>query len=230
MINNKKIIAIIPVRGGSKGLPRKNIRLFAGKPLVAWTIEEAKCSKYIDKIIVSTEDEEIAEISKNYNAEVIIRPEELASDFSPVIDSIFHVINTIKYNYEPHIIVQLQATSPLRTVDDIDSAIDLFNECDCDSVISMSKVDSSPYWYFTFDHHTLKPLFGLKYFNSRRQDLEIIYKPNGSLYITSIVNLSKNNGFYCKKIVPYIMPTERSIDINEEIDFKLAELLFKKNH
>lgn len=227
---NHKIVAIIPARGGSKGIPGKNLKLLNGKPLICYTIEEALKSKYLHQVLVSTDDELIAETSKKSGADVIKRPYELATDSSPVIDAVFHTINTIKKDCTPYIIVLLQPTSPFRNVSDINAAIELFLNNDCDSVISMCKVEHSPYQYFRFedDSNRLIPLLGDKYLTIRRQDLPDIYRPNGAIYITTFDTLHRNNSFYGGKIIPYIMPSERSIDIDEEIDLELAEILIEK--
>jgi len=230
---DRKILAIIPARGGSKGVPGKNIRLLNGKHLICHTIEEALKSKYLDRVFVSTDDAVIARISSNCGANVIQRPQELAQDDSSIIDVIFHAIEVVKdeFTFIPDIVIRLQPTSPLRDVNDIDAAIELYinNKCDSVSVISMCKVEHSPYWCFKFDDdHEFKPLFGDKYLRMRRQELPEIYRPNGSIYITSLSNLNKNKEFYCDYIIPYIMPVERSIDIDEEIDFVIAEQLIKK--
>jgi CMP-N-acetylneuraminic acid synthetase len=226
---NIKCLAIIPARGGSKGLPRKNIKPLLGKPLVAWTIEQAKKSKYIDRIVVSTEDMEIAEIAKEYGAEIIERPEELAKDESPTIDAIFHALEVLKAeNYNLDIIILLQPTSPLRKAEDIDNAMELFFNSVCEAVVSVCEVEHSPYWSFKIEDNYLKLFFGDKYWKMRRQDLPKVYVPNGAIYISTPENLRKYKSFYCFKTIPYIMPPERSVDIDKEIDFMLAELLMRK--
>lgn len=230
MYKGKNILGLIPARGGSKGLPRKNIKPLLGKPLIAWTIEQALASKYLDKVIVSTEDEEIAKISKKYGAEVIERPEKLAKDETPTVDVIFHVLEILKMkNYNSDILVLLQPTSPLRNAEDIDNAIKLFFDSDCESVVSICKVEYPPYWSFKIEEIYLKPLFDKRYLRMTRQDLERTYIPNGAIYISTPQTLYKYKGFYCNYIIPYIMPIERSIDIDNEIDFMLAELLVKKH-
>ena len=225
-----EILAIIPARGGSKGIPRKNIRLLARKPLIAYSIEASLKSKYIDRVVVSTEDEEIAEISKRYEAEVIERPKEVARDDSPTIDAIFHALEVLKAeeNYEPDIAILLQPTSPLRNAEDIDSAIELFLNADCESVVSVCEFKHSPYWCFVIEGGYLKSLFGDEYLRRRRQDLEKVYMPNGAIYISTPENLRIYKSFYCPRTIPYIMPPERSIDIDNEVDLMLAELLMKR--
>ena len=226
---HKKVIAIIPARSGSKGIQRKNIRLLAGKPLIAYSIEAALKSKYIDRVVVSTEDEEIAEISKKYGAEVIERPQELAKDKSPTIDTIYHAFNVLeKENYSPDVVVLLQPTSPLRTAVDIDNAIKLFLDGKCESVVSVCEMEHPPYWSLKTEEGYLKPLFDAKYFRIRRQDLEKAYMPNGAIFVSTLQILYKYKSFYCEKIIPYVMLAERSVDIDTEMDFLLAELLVKK--
>ena len=228
-MDEHKILAIIPARGGSKGLIGKNIKPLNGKPLICHTIGEAFKSKHLLRVFVSTDASSIANISKNCGAKIIDRPAELARDDSPTIDVILHVIDTLKDISNQDIIILLQPTSPLRNSIDIDAALEKFMKTDCDSVISMCKVEHSPYWYFRYDGEKLKPLLGDEHLKMRRQELPDVYRPNGAIYITTIKNLYKNNGFYCDNIVPYIMPRERSIDIDAEIDFKLAELLIQED-
>ncbi|MGB9979490.1 cytidylyltransferase domain-containing protein [Methanobacterium sp.] len=222
------ILAIIPARGGSKGVPRKNIKKIAGKPLIAYTIESAVESKHIDKVIVSTEDQEIAHISKEYGAEIIKRPEKLALDNSSTIDAIFHCLNYLKIEkYMPDIVVLLQPTSPLRTTENIDESIEFFCKKDCESVISVCEFEHSPYWSLKIENHYLKPNFGDKYFKMRRQDLPTLYLPNGAIFISNPQNLMNYESFYSKKIMPYLMSPENSIDIDSELDFKIAETILK---
>ena len=228
-MHEHKIYAIIPARGGSKGLPGKNIKQLNGKPLICHTIGDALKSNNLDQVFVSTDDPAIAKISKKCGAKIIDRPDEFANDESLTIDAIYHTISTIKDASDKDLIILLQPTSPLRNATDIDAALDIFLETDCDSVISMCTVEHSPYWCFKYEDDKFKPLFGNKGLQMRRQELPDVYRPNGAIYITTIKNLNKNNGFYCDKIIPYIMPAERSVDIDEEIDFKLAELLIQED-
>ena len=228
MNSNLEGCAIIPARGGSKGIPKKNIKPLRGKPLISYSIEHAKKSKYINKVVVSTEDEEIAEISTEYSAEIIERPKELAKDESPTIDAIFHALAVLKTeNYNPDIIILLQPTSPLRNAEDIDNAMELFLNSGCESVVSVCEVEHSPYWSLKIEDNHLKPIFGEKYLEMRRQDLPKVYMPNGAIFISTPENLRKYKSFHCPKTIPYVMPLERSVDIDKEIDFMLAELLMR---
>lgn len=228
-MKDKKIIAIIPARGGSKRIPRKNIKLLAGKPLVFYTIKAALKSKYLDRIIVSTEDKEIEGITKKYGSEVIKRPKALAKDKSPTIDVVFHILGVLeKEDYKPEAVVLLQPTSPLRATEDIDEAVRIFLNQDCKSVVSVCQYAHSPYWFFKIEKKRLKPLLGRKYFQLQSQDLPPVYLPNGAVFVASPETLLKYRGFDNNdKILPYIMPSQRSIDIDEELDFKLAELIIQ---
>ncbi len=221
-------LAVIPARGGSKGIPGKNIKLLAGKPLITYSIEAAFNTKLINKIVVSTDDDGIAKISKNYNSEVVMRPDELANDDSPTIDAVIHVINSLeKDGYFPDIVVLLQPTSPLRNTEDIDNCIDLFikNKDKYDSLVSVCEFEHSPYLSLKIEEGYLKPYFGEEYLNKRRQELSKLYMPNGSIFISKKKNILKSKSFYNGNIIPYFMNTEESIDIDSFIDFKLAEII-----
>lgn len=227
----QNIIAIIPARGGSKGIPHKNIKLLAGKPLIAHTIETSLKSKYLSWVIVSTEDQEIATISEKYGAEVIKRPAILAQDDSPTIDAVFHVLESLEIQNEKQtVVVLLQPTSPLKNSQDIDSAIDLFFKNECDSVISVCECGHSPYWTYKIDDRHLKPLFENNYLKMRRQDLPKSYIPNGSIYISTVGALQKFKCFNSPRTIPYVMPPIRSVDIDNELDFIMAESIITKSN
>lgn len=227
--NEKNIIAIIPARQGSKGIPHKNIKSMAGKSLIIHSINAANSSKYIKNIIISTDDPQIASIIPKDKVKIIKRPSELATDESNIIDVIFHSLNYLeKKKITADIILLLQPTSPLRTAKDIDKAVEIFVNHDCESVISVSEIEHSPFWSLEIKDNYLKPKFGEEYFNMRRQDLPKLYSPNGAIFISTPQYLKKNKTFYSKKTLPYIMPQERSIDIDTELDFKFAELLLKE--
>lgn len=227
----EKIIAIIPARGGSKGISRKNVKNLINKPLLSYTIEEALKSKFIKRVFVSTDDNEIAKFAREAKAEVIKRPTELAKDNSHRRDAIKHVLNTLQneMNYFPELIVFLQPTSPLRTVEDIENAITLYLEKDCDSVISVCESTHTPYWSLSVKNEFIVPLFGWDFLlNKMRQNLPKTYFLNGAIYITSVKDFLKNNSLFNKRSLPYLMPFERSVDIDNEFDFSLAEYLMRK--
>jgi N-acylneuraminate cytidylyltransferase len=228
--NKSSVLAIIPARGGSKGIPKKNIRLLAGKPLIEYTIDAAKKSRFLNRIVVSTDDIEIGTLSKKNGVDVIIRPDSIARDESSVIETIEHVMSYLQNNEEfaPDIIVLLQPTSPLRNTEDIDGAIQQFLTGKFDSLISVCETGHSPYWCFTISDTKLKPLFNKKMSYTRRQDLPHTYRPNGAIYVTTPGSLKKFSGFMTNKTSPYIMPIDRSIDIDNPMDFFLAEFLIEK--
>lgn len=222
--NNNNIIAIIPARGGSKGVPRKNIRLLNNKPLVAYTTEAALGSKYIDRVIVSTEDAEIAKIAKDYGAEVIMRPEELATDSSPAEPVLEHVVSYLKEaeGYQADVIVLLQPTSPLRNSQHIDEALEIFFNKGYGSLLS---VCSSHIFLWRTGKDGVYPLnYDFKN-RPRRQDREPEYRENGAIYITKCDILMRDHNRLSGKIGLYVMPEENSPEIDTEFDFWLCEQL-----
>ena len=219
---DKKIIAIIPARGGSKGIPRKNIRLLAVKPLIAYSIEAAVKSRYIDRVIVSTEDEEIAEISRRYGAEVIKRSKEMATDIAPTEPVIVQVVKWLEENmcYKADTLVLLQPTSPLRNSKHIDEALDIFLNSDYDSLLSVCpshafiwKIGEAGAYPINYDFKN----------RPRRQDKEPEYRENGAIYITRYETFMRNQNRLGGKIGLYIMPEECSVEIDTEFDFYLCE-------
>jgi CMP-N,N'-diacetyllegionaminic acid synthase len=227
----RKILGVITARGGSKGLPRKNVLELNGKPLIAWTIDSAKRSRYLDKVVVSTEDKEIARISRKFNAEVIDRPKELATDAATSIEVIKHAVSFLEKNekYKPEIVVILQPTSPLRDESEIDAAIKKLIETGADSVISVSEYETSPFLAYTLDSaDRMDLLIKSGYNSSRRQDIPKAYKPNGAVYAVKTDTLMKENKILGKDTRALIMQKERSVDIDSGIDLKLAEFLVRE--
>ena len=230
---SSEILAIIPARGGSKGVPRKNIRMLAGKPLVAWTIESAQRASCIDRLIVSTDDEEIADISKSYGADVpFLRPAEFAKDGTTDLPVYLHTLEWLEQNEEviPDIVVWLRPTAPLRAASDIDEAVRLLTTCDTDWVRSVCKVDHHPYWMYEIQDGFLTPVIeGLNPAKCyQRQLLPDVYRLNGvveTVWRDVIVN---DGAQYSGKLCPYVMPQERSVDLDTELDFLLAEELLKR--
>ena len=198
-----KIIAIIPARGGSKGIPKKNIKNLAGKPLISYTISEVKKSKFISKVIVSTDNKQIEKIAKNLGSETIIRAKKLAQDNSSSLSVVQHVIKNLELsnNFDTDIIVLLQPTSPLRTVTDIDSAIKLFLKSKCDSVIGMSEVTHPPECMYRMTNNKIEPLIKTKIKSKRRQDMPKTYQINGSIYICNRDLIMKKHTMFGKNIV-----------------------------
>ena len=226
---NKTFLAIIPARGGSKRLPRKNLLDLCGKPLIAWSIEAALKSKYISKVIVSSDDEEILNIAKEYKADFIKRPDELASDTATTFDALKHTLENVeKYDY----VVLLQPTSPLRTEKHIDEAIELLKEKNADAIISVCEVEHSPLWSNTLDENLdMSNFLRDEVLNKRSQDLPKYYRLNGAIYICKTDKLLENKGFFLKEnIYAYKMNKKHSVDIDEEIDFIIAEKLMQHNN
>ena len=223
------IISIIPARGGSKGIPRKNIKLLNGKPLISYSIDASNSCSLIDDTYVSTEDGEISEISKGNNAEVIERPDELAGDDSSSIDVILHVLDYLENRGKlPDLFVLLQPTSPLRTSEDIEASINSFLESDCDSLVSVCELDHRSLLNFSLEDGFLVQNNNEALFNSRRQDIPTHYSLNGAIYITTPEFIRKNRSFYSDKTIPHVMSKEKSIDIDTSFDFKLAEFLLNE--
>jgi len=224
----KEILAVIPARMGSKRLPGKNLKMINGKPLLVYSIDAVKKSKYVNRFIVSTEDNNIGQIAQSHDAEVIMRPVELARDESPTEHVIIHVLEQLqkKEQYIPDIIILLQPTSPLRTTEDIDTAIKTFLGSPGESLISVTEYDHTPYWAFRIENGLLKAEFTREPFK-RSQDLPKLYRPNGSIFITYVKTFLKHRSFYTKHILSYIMPREKSIDIDDEFDFSITEFLLR---
>lgn len=231
-MKQNKILAIIPARSGSKGIPKKNIKKLNGKNMIIYTIEAALQSKYKMRIIVTTDDEETAQISKNHGAETpFIRPEELARDETATLPVLQHTINYLKNKeaYYPETIALLQPTSPLRQAKHIDEAFDLFFKNKVDSIVSLCEAEYPPYWMKRIDNDgRVLPFLKYKQQYTRRQDLPKIYRLNGAIYITKVDIIMKSNKLLGNNTKAYIMKKEDSIDIDTYLDFKLAQLILKE--
>jgi CMP-N,N'-diacetyllegionaminic acid synthase len=225
------MIALIPARGGSKGILDKNIKEILGKPLIAYTIECALASKEIERVICSTDSEAIANIAVKYGAEVpFMRPARLASDNAQAIDTYIYTIEKLaEMGAQYNEMVVLLPTSPLRLSLDIDNAIALFREKNADSVISYVPMQHPPTWARTINANmTPENYFETGSNIENRQELEPAYMCNGSIYIFKFALLKELRVYETEKTFAYIMPPERSIDIDEEYDIKLAEYFLKK--
>jgi len=232
---NKKIIAIIPARGGSKGIPKKNIKIIAGKPLIAYTIEPALKSKYLERVIVSTDSQEITEVAKKYGVEVpFLRPKELARDDSPVIDALFHALSWFEKRGECFdVVVLLEPTSPLRKDDDIDNAIKLFlkNYDKTDSLIGIGEIHSDtqhPYGVIKkIEAGYVKPFIKHKE-PYQRQQLKKAYSVYGGIYISKVDTLKKYKTFYQKRTTPYFIERWQNYEIDDIYDFICVEAILKE--
>jgi CMP-N-acetylneuraminic acid synthetase len=222
-------VAVIPARGGSKRLPRKNILDLAGKPLIAWTIAAGLESKYVQRVVVSTEDEEIARVSRQYGADVpFIRPEALAGDDAPSIEVLKHALAALaakgeRYDYA----ALLQPTSPLRNAAHIDAAIELLLAKRADAVVSVTELDHPAEWSNTLPEDlSLDGFIPVEYRGLRSQDLPKRYRLNGAIYISRIERMLQENALlYDGNSFAYIMDRQVSVDIDSDMDFLLAGIL-----
>ncbi len=227
MYKNKTFLAIIPARGCSKRLPNKNILDLYGKPLIAYSIEAGLNSKYIDKVLVTSDSIQILNISKKFGVSIIKRPEELATDEASSFDAIQDAIKrTETYDY----IILLQPTSPLRNAVHIDEAIELLESKKADAIISVCETEHSPLWSNTLaDDESMSEFLRDEVLNKRSQDLDKYYRLNGAIYICKTEKLLREKSFFLQdNIFAYTMDKKSSIDIDEDIDFKLAEVLLRE--
>jgi len=230
LIKDKKILGIIPARGGSKGLSGKNLRLLGGRSLLSWTIEEAKKSKFLDRLIVSSEDDEIIKAAKELDCDVpFVRPEELSRDNSPGIDPVLHALRVLPEKYE--YVVLLQVTSPLRTAGDIDQCLKYCLEKEAPACVSVAPAAKSPYWMYSLgEEGKIKPLIDTGKNIYRRQDLPSAYVLNGAIYCAKVDWLLKKKNFISGDTIVYVMPPERSLDIDSELDLQICEYLLTRRN
>ena len=221
MLNNKSFLAVIPARAGSKRLPHKNRLPLAGKPLIQWTIEAAKASVYVDAIVVSSDDDDVLSIASEAGVEAQSRPASLATDTASSADCVAYVLEQLPQQYD--YIVLLQPTSPLRTAADIDAAIRKVLDAGAESVTSVTEIEHSPLWSNTLPDDGsmadfIKPANG-----KRSQDLPTYYRLNGAVYVVDVNAFLTNNQFIQPAGFAYIMPQQRSVDIDTQLDLLYAE-------
>jgi len=235
MIDNKKILVIIPARGGSKRFPGKNIHPLMGKPLISYPIEASKGSKYVDKIVISTDSEEIADVGRKYGGEVpFMRPEELASDASRVIDSIDYTVKKLEADsgFHADYVVLLQAASPLMSTDNIDKAIELIVEKDADSVVGVAEVDNLNHPY------NVREVYEDGRINFWQEELHYKHynapKPKfyhaGSLWVSSYNTICNDHKLEGKNNYPLIVERWQLADIDYKEDLTLIESIIKSNN
>lgn len=224
-------LAIIPARGGSKGLPRKNLQRLSGKPLIAHTIEAARVARSLQRIVVSTESPEIAEVGRQYGAEVpFLRPPELAGDETPTLPVLQHVLAKLEATEgcTPEIIVVLQPTSPLRRAEDIDRAVDLLERSGADSVVSLCAAEHHPAWMKRLEGDRVLPFLENAPEYTRRQDMPPVYRLNGAIYISRRRILMQENRILGQDTRGLVMDAESSVDIDTLFDLKLADLIMQE--
>lgn len=229
MIGGKRVLAMIPARGGSKGIKDKNIYNLAGKPLIGYTIEAAKASKYVDGIMINTDSKKIAAVCEKMGVSVpVLRPAQYASDNAKTIDAVMWAIDWLNMNDRAYdILVLLQPTSPLRTTFDIDGAIEKFIDCKCNSLLSISRAEVSPIHIRMIDSSGKMIKLLDKNSTIRRQDMPDYYKVNGSIYINLINEITSETSFN-DNMIPYIINEQNAIDIDGFEDLHLAEYFINR--
>lgn len=221
------LLGLIPARGGSKGIPRKNIQLFCGKPLLQWSIDVALSAPSVDRVVVSTDDPEIAEIAIAGGAEVpFLRPSDLASDIAPGMAPVLHVLQQMP---EINDVLLLQPTSPLRRVEDIEAVVSLHKHATNDAVVSLTASSKHPSWMFSLSSELLLRPFSTLPDAACRQQLPSLYELNGALYLASRSFLEREQTFLTENTVGYVMPPEISVDIDTPLDWRWGEFLMQ-NH
>ena len=230
MYESTRIVAIIPARGGSKGIPHKNITNLCGKPLIAYTIEAAKQSTYIDDVIVSTDDLDIKKVSEQYGALVpFIRDGHIASDEAKTISVVVDAIQRLQAIGQAYdVVILLQPTSPLRTAEEIDVAIEVFFQHQMEGVVSVNVADISPFLLRTIHHHRLHRVID-ESSTIRRQDMPTYYEVNGAIYINRVKEVTETLSFNDNPI-PYIMSRDHSVDIDTWDDLTEAETIIKEGY
>jgi CMP-N,N'-diacetyllegionaminic acid synthase len=224
MIGTRKVLALIPARGGSKGLPGKNVLQVAGRPLLAWSVDAARAARSVDRLVLSSDDDAIMAAARSCGCEVpFVRPAALASDTAATIDVVMHALDALP-GYD--LIVLLQPTSPLRTAADIDAACERLVTSGAPACVSVSPVELSPYWmYYLGDNDNLVPVVESPQVVTRRQELPAVYALNGAVYVADTAWLRRSRAFITRDTVAHVMPIERSIDIDTIADFEA----FKKS-
>ena len=228
----QRILGLITAREGSKGIPDKNLQVLDEKPLIAWSIQAACRSKYIHRVIVSTDGPNIRQAALDFGAEApFLRPSELAQDDSPHILCVLHALDWLATHedYHPDAVCLLQPTSPFRTEEDIDKACGLFSQRKADAVVSVSASDEHPFFAkkMTADARLI-PFIERRQSYDRRQDLPSSFHINGAVYVNRVSSLLRDQTFYPENLLASVMPRERSLDINTPWDLRIAKLLVKE--
>jgi CMP-N,N'-diacetyllegionaminic acid synthase len=232
-LSSQPVIALVPARGGSKGIPRKNMSEILGRPLVEYTLRAALDSNGIEDVWLSSDDAEILSLCSSLNIKIINRPREYATDDASAVDVVKHFISVLpsKLRNQDPLIVYLQPTSPLRTSKHLEKALKLLEKHNASSLVSVVELSKSPYKSFRLDENgRLESLFDERLSNMRRQDLPPIYIPNGAIYIFRASDFNNRNGFPSNGSIPFIMSERDSIDVDSLEDLiRVKELLSEKN-
>lgn len=229
MIDDKRVLCIIPARGGSKRLPRKNVLPLAGKPLIHYSVAAAMASEHFDRVIVSTDDTEIADRARESGADVpFVRPAELATDTATAVDVLIHAVDFFEQTGDQYdFVVLIQPTTPLVQANDIDQAIQTIINTGTRSCVSVCKVSERPEWMYSLDGDMATPFFESENSASRQQDLSELFRLNGAVYVLKRDLLNQRLIVDQKSLSAIVMPKDRSIDIDEQIDFTIAETILQ---
>ena len=228
MIGARKVLALIPARGGSKGLPGKNIVPVAGRPLLAWSVDAARGARSVDRVVLSSDDETIMNAALACGCEVPFRrPSRLATDTATTIDVVMHALDALP-GYD--VVVVLQPTSPLRTAADIDAACERLAASGAPACVSVSPVEQSPYLMYRIGAgHALLPIVETPAGATRRQDLPLVYVLNGALYVADVAWLRSSHNFVTEETVAHVMPATRSMDIDTLADLEMFRAVITGN-
>ncbi len=219
-----RVLAIVPARGGSKGLARKNVRPFLGRPLIVHSIDAALGCPLVDLCVVSTEDAEIRSVALEGGARVIDRPPELATDGASSSDVVLHALDVLAAEGAvPDVVVLLQPTSPLRNAKHLTDCLDRFLASDAESSLSVTRVEHHPYKNFCMENGELIPLFNASYLHMPRQDLPDVFRQNGAIYAVRRDSFLRTHSFYVPPAQPYPMSQNESVDIDTLMEFEFAE-------
>ena len=230
MIDGKRVLAIVPARAGSKGLPGKNIRPLAGKPLLAWPIAAARASAHVDRVIISTDDPGFADIAVEHGADApFLRPAELASDTAPSIDFILHAVDTLAAEGEVYeFVVLLEPTSPLTEGSDVDAALRQLVDADADAIVGVSKLEAThPAFAVRKDEQGAITPYASASFGEmpRRQDIEPLFSLDGTLYISTVEALRRERGFCHTRTLGYESARHKAQEVDDLVDFICIEAI-----
>jgi CMP-N,N'-diacetyllegionaminic acid synthase len=225
-----RVLGLVVARGGSVGLPRKNVLPLCGKPMIAYTIEAARAARTLDRTILSSDDAEIIAAARAAGGEApFVRPAELAGNRSSTVDVALHALDWLEHHegWRADVVVLLPATAPLRRAEHIDGAVTTLRERATDAVVAVTEVDYPPYWMLSIDAGRLRWIFPEGGRVDHRQDLPAAYRPNGSIYAINVSALRAERTFYPTACAPYVMAREDSVNIDAPLDYRLAEALMR---
>lgn len=230
-MNAPAVLGVVAARGGSKGLPRKNVLPLAGKPLVVWTLEAARAARALHRTILSSDDAEIIAVARAAGCEVpFVRPAELAADRSSTVDVALHALDWLDRHaaWRADVVVLLPATAPRRRAEHIDGAVArLLEDAAAEAVVAVTEADYPPYWMLSIADRRLRWIFPDGAHVDHRQDLPAAYRPNGSIYAVRVPALRAQQTFYPRETAPYVMAREDSVNVDTPFDFRLAEALMR---